>query len=66
VFVTTHDGPFHPSDGEVVELVFVPLADLDRWLAGRELCADTAAVVVPLLRRLARGDAPALPGTAGG
>lgn len=66
VFVTAHDGPFHPADGEVAELVLVPLADLDGWLVGRELCADAAAIVVPLLRRLARGDAPASRGSTGG
>ena len=66
VFVTTHDGPFHPVDGEVAELVLVPLDGLDGWLAGRELLADAAVIVVPLLRRLTQGDAPALPGTAGG
>jgi hypothetical protein len=51
----THDGPFRPADGEVAELVLVPLADLDGWLAGRELCDDSAAMVVPRLRALARG-----------
>jgi isopentenyldiphosphate isomerase len=66
VFATTHDGPFHPADGEVAELVLVPLAGLDDWLAGRELCSDAAAIVVPLLLRLARGDAPAPPEAAGG
>ena len=66
VFVTTHDGPFHPADGEVAELVVVPLTTLDAWLAGRELCEDSAAVVVPLLRRLALGDALGPPDTAGG
>ncbi len=62
VFVTSHDGPFRPADGEVAELVLVPLADLDRWLEGRLLCGDSGAVVVPLLRRLARGDVPASSG----
>lgn len=66
VFVTVHDGPFRPADGEVAELVLVPLTDLDGWLAGRELCSDAAAIVVPLLRRLARGDVPASPEAAGG
>src|SRR5918998_4575171 len=63
VFVTTHDGPFHPADGEVAELVVVPLTSLDGWLAGRELCADSTAVVVPLLRHLGRGDALGAPET---
>jgi isopentenyldiphosphate isomerase len=66
VYLTVHDGPFHPADGEVAELVVVPLTSLDGWLAGRELCADSAAVVVPLLRGLARGDALGGPDAAGG
>ena len=53
IFLAVHDGPFTPADGEVVELVRVPLADLDAWLAGRSLCADSESVVVPLVRRLA-------------
>ena len=66
VFVTSHDGPFRPADGEVAELVRVPLTGLDGWLAGRQLCADAAAIVVPLLRRLAGGMPPETPGVAGG
>jgi len=53
IFLAVHDGPFAPADGEVAELVQVPLAGLDAWLAGRSLCADSAAVVVPLVRGLA-------------
>ena len=55
IYAVTHDGPFRPADGEVAELVLVPLAGLDGWLAGRELCDDSAAMVVPRLRALARG-----------
>jgi 8-oxo-dGTP pyrophosphatase MutT (NUDIX family) len=53
VFAVSHDGPFTPADGEVAELVLVPLADLDRWLRGRSVCPDTASLVVPLVRHLA-------------
>ena len=66
IFAVTHDGPFRAADGEVAELVLVPLAGLDAWLAGRELCADSAAVVVPRLRSLARGDSPETPTDARG
>jgi isopentenyldiphosphate isomerase len=65
IYVCRHDGPFHPADGEVAELDLVPLAELDRWLQGRDLVADAAAMVVPLLRRLLAGDPPA-PRTADG
>jgi isopentenyldiphosphate isomerase len=61
VYAVTHDGPFHPADGEVAELAFVPLAELDGWLAGRSVCPDSAALVVPLLRALRRGDPPPSP-----
>lgn len=66
IYATTHDGPFHPADGEVAELVLVPLSGLDRWLEGRDLCADSTAIVVPLLSALARGHAPAPPSDDGG
>jgi len=68
IYAVTHDGPFRPADGEVAELVLVPLADLDGWLAGRSLCADSAALVVPLLRTLGplwRGEPPLPPPHAG-
>ena len=58
IYAVTHDGPFHPADGEVAELVLVPLSDLDGWLAGRSLCADTQALLLPLLRSLAHPDPP--------
>jgi isopentenyldiphosphate isomerase len=61
IFAVTHDGPFRPADGEVAELVLVPLAGLDGWLEGRELTADSAAMVVPRLRALAGGDPPPAP-----
>jgi 8-oxo-dGTP pyrophosphatase MutT (NUDIX family) len=66
VYVVSHDGPFHPADGEVAELVLVPLVDLDAWLVDRELCPDSAALVVPLLAGLAPGETPAPPPDAGG
>jgi isopentenyldiphosphate isomerase len=65
IYVVTHDGPFRPADGEVAELAFVPLAELDGWLAGRAVCPDSAGLVVPLLRTLRTGDAPPSPPRAG-
>jgi isopentenyldiphosphate isomerase len=61
IFAVTHDGPFRPADGEVAELVLVPLDSLDGWLEGRDLTADSAAMVVPRLLALARGDSPGSP-----
>jgi len=66
IYLVTHDGPFTPADGEVAELVLVPLPQVATWLAGRSLCPDSAAVVVPLLLALARGDAPGVGGGGGG
>lgn len=66
VYLTTHDGPFHPADGEVAELVLVPLTDLAPWVRGHDLCPDTAALVVPLLAREPWGDAPLDPPDPGG
>ena len=66
LYAVTHDGPFTPADGEVAELVLVPLRDLDAWLAGRDLCDDARALVLPHLRRMARGHSPRPPGDARG
>jgi 8-oxo-dGTP pyrophosphatase MutT (NUDIX family) len=65
IYGVTHDGPFHPADGEVAELVLVPLAGLDAWLAGRSLCADAESLVVPLLRSLGPGGPPSTRTTSG-
>jgi len=66
IYAVTHDGPFTPADGEVAELVLVPLAGLDAWLVGRDLCDDTRALVLPHVRSLARGHSPRPPGRARG
>ncbi len=66
VFLATHDGPFRPVDGEVAVLDLVPLADLPGWLPGHELCPDAAAVVVPLVLALGRGEVPGEGGPPGG
>ena len=49
VFTAVHDGPFTCPDGEVAELALVPWASLGTWAASRELCPDTAAMLVPAL-----------------
>jgi isopentenyldiphosphate isomerase len=58
VFLTRHDGPFRPADGEVVALDRVPLADLREWLSRHEVLPDSAVVVVPLVLALGPGDVP--------
>jgi isopentenyldiphosphate isomerase len=65
IYAVTHDGPFRPADGEVAELALVPLPELDGWLTGRSVCPDSAALVVPLLRALGRGDPLPRPPRAG-
>ena len=50
LYETTHDGPFEFADGEVVDHCWVPLEDLDEWVATHPLCDDTRAVVLPHLR----------------
>jgi len=60
VFTAVHDGPFTCPDGEVAELALVPWASLDTWVASRELCPDTAAMLVPALLA-APGRPPATP-----
>ena len=51
VYLARHDGPFTCPDGEVVEVATVPLADLDSWLDGRDVCPDSVDLVVPRLPR---------------
>jgi 8-oxo-dGTP pyrophosphatase MutT (NUDIX family) len=50
IFEARHDGPFVLADGEVTEVGWVPLGGLADWVAGRPVCPDTLALVLPLLR----------------
>jgi 8-oxo-dGTP pyrophosphatase MutT (NUDIX family) len=61
VFTVVHDGPFTCPDGEVAELALVPWASLGAWAATRDLCPDTAAMLVPALLAAAPPP-PATPG----
>ena len=49
VYLARSDGPFTCPDGEVTEIAHVPLAALDAWIEGRDVCPDSVALVVPLL-----------------
>ena len=51
VFLLESDSVPTCPDGEVVEIDWVPLAYLDRWLTTRSVCPDSATVVPPLLHR---------------
>jgi isopentenyl-diphosphate delta-isomerase len=51
VYVVRYDGPITCPDGEVVAVDTVPLASLDDWLEGRQVCPDSLEVVLPLVRR---------------
>jgi isopentenyl-diphosphate delta-isomerase len=46
-------GPFTFPDGEVQGSEWVPVGELDDWLAVHPTCPDTVALVGPHLRRLA-------------
>jgi len=54
VYLARDDGPFSFPDGEVAELAWVPLTDLRQWIAERDVCPDSVAIVVPLLEDLDR------------
>jgi 8-oxo-dGTP pyrophosphatase MutT (NUDIX family) len=56
VYVVESDGPFTCPDGEVVEVALVPIADLDRWVEGRQICPDSVDLVLPRVRPPAPGD----------
>jgi isopentenyldiphosphate isomerase len=49
VYEVEHTGPFTFPDGEVVAHRWVPWRDLAAFAATHELCADSAAVVLPLV-----------------
>lgn len=55
-YLARWSGPVTCPDGEVVAVDRIPLADLGRWLAGRPVCPDSAAVVAPLLTALDPAD----------
>lgn len=55
IYLARSDGPFTCPDGEVVEVATVPLADLDGWLAGRDVCPDSIDLVVRHLPTLDGG-----------
>ncbi len=58
-FATACDGPFRFDDGEVVEVTWVGVHELDRWLADHAVCDDSAVIVPPLVRGWAQGPARA-------
>jgi len=49
VFTVTHDGPFRFADGEVVEARFITLSELPASLRANAFCADSVALVTPLV-----------------
>ena len=62
VYLTRHDGPLVPTDGEVVAVDRVPLAELGAWVAAQPIVPDSAALVVPRLVALLGADGPAVRG----
>jgi 8-oxo-dGTP pyrophosphatase MutT (NUDIX family) len=49
VYAVQHAGPFSHPDGEVQRTEWVPLTELETWLATHEVCDDSLEVVVPRL-----------------
>lgn len=50
-YVTVHDGPLAPDDGEVVALDEVPIEQLQQWLQTTSTVDDSVDVMPPLLKR---------------
>ena len=50
LFLARSDGPFTFPDGEVAEVRWIAVAELDGWLADRLHCPDGATLLPPLLR----------------
>ncbi len=43
-------GPFTFPDGEVADSAWVERADVEAWVANRDVCLDSLAIVLPWLR----------------
>ena len=41
VFAVAHDGPFAFADGEVTEVAWVPVAEVEAWAADKDVCPDS-------------------------
>jgi len=44
-------GPFTFPDGEVVDSAWIDVGEIDAWIAARPVCADSAAIIPPLVTR---------------
>lgn len=53
VYLARHDGPFTFPDGEVLQTDRIPLDDVERWIAGRDLCPDSLTLAAGALGSLA-------------
>jgi isopentenyldiphosphate isomerase len=49
VYHARTEGPFSFDDGEIAEAAWVPIAQLREWLAGKPVCPDSLALVLPRL-----------------
>ncbi len=49
VYHARTEGPFTFADGEIVEAAWVPISQLREWLAGKPVCPDSLALVLPRL-----------------
>ena len=52
VYLARHDGPFTFPDGEVLQADRIPLEEVERWIAGRELCPDSLTLAASALGAL--------------
>jgi 8-oxo-dGTP pyrophosphatase MutT (NUDIX family) len=50
VYRAVTSGPFTFPDGEVADSAWVDRADVETWIADRDVCLDSVAIVLPWLR----------------
>jgi 8-oxo-dGTP pyrophosphatase MutT (NUDIX family) len=55
IYRLVHDGPFHFTDGEVIEAEFAGLADLELHLRQDPFVPDSVALVLPWIGLTGRG-----------
>lgn len=49
IYSVRSDGPFELVDDEIVEVAWLPMAELREWVAEHEVCPDSVALVLPRL-----------------
>jgi 8-oxo-dGTP pyrophosphatase MutT (NUDIX family) len=61
IYALVHDGPFRCTDGEIVAIELVTLAELDRVIPEREWCSDSLEMALDPVRAFLAARTPPIP-----